>query len=155
MRPLTDKLYSRHVAAIRGFTLVEIMIVGGIIGLLAVIAVPNLVKSRTQSQANACINNLRQIDNALDQLAMEAKLETGASVTVASVNTFIKGNVTPSCPGGGSYTYDTIGTTPTCTIAGHVYLGNDSSNGGANGGDSVPPTTPNPGPGNANGRPFM
>jgi type II secretory pathway pseudopilin PulG len=39
------------------------MIVVAIIGLLAAIAIPNFVKARATSQANACINNLRQIDS--------------------------------------------------------------------------------------------
>ena len=67
-----------------GFTLVEIMIVVAIIGLLAAIAIPNFVKARATSQANACINNLRQIDGAIQQWALENQAGAATTVTAAT-----------------------------------------------------------------------
>lgn len=103
----------------QGFTLVEIMIVVLIIGMLATIAVPSFMKARENSQTNACINNLRQIDAAKEQLALEDNAAQGAKLIASDVDAFIKGGA-PTCPGGGTYTYNKVGTDPACSISEHV-----------------------------------
>jgi len=104
-----------------GFTLVEIMIVVAIIGLLAAIAIPNFVKARATSQANACINNLRQIDAAANQFALEKGKKTGDSLTLTTdLTPYIKlnsGGSIPPCPAGGNYTLTMVGTNPVCNLS--------------------------------------
>jgi prepilin-type N-terminal cleavage/methylation domain-containing protein len=105
----------------QGFTLVEIMIVVAIIGLLAAIAIPNFVRARSTSQKNACINNLRQIDGAKQQWALENKAVDSSTPGNTDISPYLKGNVMPACPANGSYTVGSIATSPTCSIAGHTY----------------------------------
>ena len=102
----------------RGFTLIEIMIVVLIIGILLAIAVPNFVKARETSRAKACVSNLKQIDSAKEQWAMDTKAGDGdvgpLMTAIAGTGLYIKAE--PECPSGGIYTIAVIGTDPTCAI---------------------------------------
>src|SRR5262245_48955711 len=72
-----------------GFTLVEIMVVSGIVGLLAVMAIPNIMHARAVSQKNACINNLRQIDAAKHQWALETVAAPNSSPTPLNLQPYL------------------------------------------------------------------
>jgi prepilin-type N-terminal cleavage/methylation domain-containing protein len=103
-----------------GFTLVEIMIVVGIIGLLAAVAIPNFVRARTTAQTNACIKNLQEIDGAKEQWAIENKKSAGAAVDTSAIVTYIKGGAIPLCPASGSYSFNALNTPPACSMPGHT-----------------------------------
>jgi prepilin-type N-terminal cleavage/methylation domain-containing protein len=73
-----------------GFTLVEIMIVVAIIALLAAIAVPGFLRARKRSQASKILNDLRMIDSAVDQYAIETGKKTGDQVAIADWTNYVK-----------------------------------------------------------------
>ena len=100
-----------------GFTLVEIMIVCALIGMLATIAIPNWVRARTQSQKSTCINNLRQIDAAVQQWALDNNKAQSASPAFTDISGYMKSAVV--CPEGGihfadSYQLNGVTNRPTC-----------------------------------------
>jgi prepilin-type N-terminal cleavage/methylation domain-containing protein len=100
-----------------GFTIVELMIVVAIIGLCAVIAIPNYVRANGMSQKNSCINNLYQIRSAIAQWAMETKAPVGTAVQFTDIRSYLRNTVV--CPAGGtnfsnSYTIVDTATVPVC-----------------------------------------
>lgn len=100
----------------RRFTLVEIMIVVAIIGLLAAIAVPNFVRSRKAARQKTCIENLRAIDFAKQNYAMENNVKVSVEPAEGNLTPYLKGNM-PNCPAGGTYTIGNIETDPSCTLS--------------------------------------
>ena len=99
-----------------GFTLVEIMIVVAIIGLLAAIAIPSFLHARSKSQATACINNLRQIEAAVQQVAIEKGKHVDDVLNYPDdITPYIKLNSAssiPPCPAGGTYSLKKVGQIP-------------------------------------------
>jgi len=85
---MLTKLNRKHA----GFTLVEIMIVVAIIALLAAIAVPGFLRARKRSQASKILNDLRMIDAAVDQYAIETNRTTGNVVNTADWTNYVKKN---------------------------------------------------------------
>ena len=97
------------------------MIVVLIIGILMAIAVPNFVKARDSSRMNSCIANLKQIDGAKEQWAMDNKKDAGATVAFSDLvgaSAYMKAQ--PSCPSGGNYSVNAVGSNPTCDKVNHA-----------------------------------
>ena len=99
-----------------GFTLVEIMIVVAIIALLAAIAVPGFLRARKRSQASKVLNDLRLIDSAVDQYAIENNKKANDTLSVAAWSQYMKGGTvlysTGSHPVYGSYGPQTVDVLP-------------------------------------------
>jgi competence protein ComGC len=94
-----------------GFWIVLVLI----LGLLTAITVPNFVKARTTACHNACIANLKHIDGAIAQWALENHKPDNASVEVTNMVAYLKGKQLPVCPANGTYILTTVSAKPACT----------------------------------------
>ena len=117
----------------KAFTLVEIMIVVAIIALLAAIAVPGFLRARKRSQASRILNDLRLIDSAIDQYAIETNRSTGFTVsTVDWTNYLKKGSILYNTGNdilGNTYGAQTVDTIPQVPAASYTALSDVASTG--------------------------
>lgn len=109
-----------------GFTLVEIMIVVAIIALLAAIAVPNFLRARKRSQATRILEDLRMLDSAVDQYAIETGKTSGMNPTFTDLKNYIKAGTTLYNTGadifGNTYTPFTVDSIPKVPAAAFTSL---------------------------------
>lgn len=77
-------------------------------------------QGQTDKARNTCINNLRQIDGAIQQWALENKQPADALVVAKQIEPYLPGTKLPVCPSGGVYTIATVSAAPTCSIPGHA-----------------------------------
>ncbi len=117
----------------KGFTLVEIMIVVAIIALLAAIAVPGFLRARKRSQASRILNDLRMIDSAVDQYAIETNRKTNDPVGVTDWTNYLKKNSLLYNSGnsllGSAYGTQTVDTIPQVPAADYTVLSDVASTG--------------------------
>ena len=98
-----------------GFTLVEIMVVVGIIGLILSMAIPNFINARKKTRAKVCVNNLHQIHGAKQQWALDENIGAAdPAATSVDLSSYLE--EWPSCPAGGNYTVNQIDVKPTCDV---------------------------------------
>jgi competence protein ComGC len=103
---------------ITGYLSIALSVV--VIPMMLAVAIPNFVKARSHAQKNMCINNLRQIDAAKQQWALEKKKEQIETPTQADLDEYLKPGSSLTCPAGGTYTINAVGEKPTCSVSDHV-----------------------------------
>ena len=104
----------------------EVIVLAAVIGFYLWVSA-NFIKEPVTSPANACINNLRQIDAAMNQFALEQHQINGAPINFPDdLTPYIKLNSAgkiPGCPQGGVYHLSKVGETPTCSLGNTVTPG--------------------------------
>jgi prepilin-type N-terminal cleavage/methylation domain-containing protein len=103
-----------------GFTLLELITAITIMALLAMIAFPTYVHARANSERTACLNNLRQIDEAKQEWGLENNQPGGATPGASDLAPYLRNHLLPSCPSAGVYTIGSLSVSPACNIARHA-----------------------------------
>jgi len=100
-----------------------------LIGMMAAIAIPNFVKARSTAQMNACLSNLRQIDDAKQQWATANNKQATDTPTAQELEPYLHRSFTTlKCPAGGVYTINSVGQAPGCSIPQHELGGTATRN---------------------------
>jgi len=87
-----------------------------VVGLLAAIAIPNFVKARETAQYNAILNNLRMMEAAKEQWALENRKREGSPVTEENLAEYLRGGkINPIA--GETYNINPVGTPATATLS--------------------------------------
>jgi hypothetical protein len=83
------------------------------------VAVPAFVKAREKAQQNGCIKNLRQIDGAKHQWALEQRKQGQDVPTWEDLKPFLSHPEKLKCTDGGTYTLNSVDEPVTCSKPGH------------------------------------
>jgi predicted Zn finger-like uncharacterized protein len=107
---------------ITGYVGIALMLIW--LPMMAAIAIPSFVKARNESQRHACINNLRILDSAKEQAAIEQGWTEGTPILkdspeMQTVLEYVKDKRIPVCPAGGTYKFNAVGQPPACSIPQH------------------------------------
>ncbi len=106
---------------IMGYVGIALMVL--VLPMFAAIAIPSFVKAREMSQKNACVNNMRVIDNAKMQATVENDYADGDTIPDAEISKQLTGLV---CPKGGQYTVNVVGKDPECSVHGALHQSSES-----------------------------
>ena len=105
----------------RGVTWMEVMVGVGIGAIVVAAFIPNMIQKREQAQKTSCIANLRSIDGAKQQWALDKKkTKTAVPLEADLFGPGIYIQLKPECPSGGSYTLNAVSAKPTCSVPGHA-----------------------------------
>lgn len=105
------------------WTIIAVLVVG-----FFALGLPKLLRVRNTSSKDNCINNLRQIDAAKQQWALENRQADTALPSSDDVRIYLKNNNYPRCPDGGKYIIGQVSKDPTCSlgIPDSLFFGSDS-----------------------------